>query len=51
MSRRPLKGFMAFVLALAGLAVARRGLGIGAIAVILFGVVVNLGGVYWVDKF
>jgi hypothetical protein len=40
-----------FVVALAALAVARRGLGWIGIAVILFGVVVNLGGVYWVDKF
>ena len=41
-----------FLVALAGLAVARSGrLGWGWRAVILFGVVVNAGGVYWNGKF
>ncbi len=39
-----------FLVALAGLAVARRGLSWFWVAVILFGVVIGLGGVYWVDK-
>ena len=39
-----------FVVALVGLAVARHGVPWLGILLILFGVVVNLGGVYWVDK-
>jgi len=39
-----------FIVALVGLAVARRGLGWFGIGLILFGVVVNLGGVYWVAR-
>jgi hypothetical protein len=39
-----------FIVALCGLAVARHGLHWLWIVVILFGVMVGLGGVYWVDK-
>ncbi len=39
-----------FVVALAGLAVARHGLGWIGAGLILFGVLVNLGGVYWVAR-
>jgi hypothetical protein len=41
-----------FLVALAGMAVARAGrLGLGWRALIVFGVVVNAGGVYWLGKF